>query len=698
MENLTVTDTLGILKASLALLPFMLAPGYIIGYALDLFEFRRRRAILRLVVALPLSIALCPMLSYLLARFFETGLWIFYFAVFAASAFCLFNGARRLSKYRISNYNRIALGVAALWVVIAFGSIVDLQIGDKLYPPTAAFDHSIRAAMTVAIAREVPPSNPFFANASAPLRYHYLWLLFCSLPMKIFHLTPRYVVYAGVVWCGLGLMCTIAVGLKFLVRVQTEIERKTLLAVCLLSITGLDILPTLYFGLARHFWVADMEWWNDVQISSWADCLVFVPHHIAALIACFIAFMLLRHQVDNHLSWATRTVITAGMAFASSAGMSVYVTFTFVVAIALWMLVLIVRRNWLELSMFAASGVVALLWAVSFLAGLRGPASGAAFVELSLRPFPLGFYLIREIGIIVKTQIGVTLANAIFLPLNYGLELGFFLVVGIIRLRQLLRRTTDLTTNELAAWTFVITSFLVGTFLRSSTISSNDLGWRCFLPAQLVLLLWGATIIDDWWFHTSHVTPQSVIPLSLRALLATMLVIGICSTAYQVCMLRIFPILVDRGEIGRAETWVTMDRQFGERAFALRSAYDALNTQLPSSAIVQTNPGTKDPVLHVLYSGHDAAAADGKCGTDFGGDPSVCAVRTRALTALFSRFPDGDSLDSTCSEFAIDAVVVEDLDPAWKDSTSWVWSRQPIVANSYVRAFRCGQRAISLYR
>jgi len=83
--------------------------------------------------------------------------------------------------------------------------------------------------MTVAVARGVPPSNPFFAHAATPLRYHYLWLLFCSLPMKALHLPPRFVVYSGVVWCGLGLMCTIALGLKFLLGVQEGIERKTLL-------------------------------------------------------------------------------------------------------------------------------------------------------------------------------------------------------------------------------------------------------------------------------------------------------------------------------------------------------------------------------------------------------------------------------------------------------------------------------------
>jgi len=669
----------------------MVAPGYVAGWALDLCEFRQRRPILRLSLAVPLSIAICPMLSYLLARFLEPGLWAFYIFVFAGCALLLAREARRAKLRSVSKYTWVALDLMALWGVVAIGSMVDLQIGDKLYPPIAAYDQSVRTAMTVAIARHVPPSNPFFANAAVPLRYHYMWLLFCSLPMKVFHLSPRYVVYSGVAWCGVGLICTIALGLKFLVRVQTGIEQKTLLAVGLLSVTGLDILPTFYFGVARRFWLADMEWWNDVQITSWYNSMLWVPHHLGALIACFTAFLVLRHQADVHHKWAAGPVIVAGMAFASAVGMSVYVTFTFVVAVSLWLLVLIVRKGWMEAAMFVGAGAVALLWALSYLSSLRGPASGAAFVEFTLRPFPLGLYFAHRIGIQFRTPFAVSVGNAIFLPINYAIELGFFLAVGVLRLRELWRGKVQASTSELAAWTLVITSFLVGTFLRSSTIDSNDLGWRCFLPAQLVLLLWGATFVHNWWFHDSGVAPQPVLHPWARGLLATLLILGIVGTAYQVFMLRMFPVLFDRGAI-RGESWVDPDRHFGKRTYALRSAYDVLGARLPSSAILQSNPSKEDPILHMLYSGHDAAAGDGGCGTDFGGDPALCALRLQKLAGLFA-FPDGSYLDATCQEYGIDAVVVEDLDRVWREPSSWVWSRDPVVANDYVRAFRCGPAA-----
>ena len=192
MRNFTVADTLGIVQACFILLPFMFAPGYVAGWTLDLFEFRQRRPVLRLILAVPLTIAICPMLSYLLARFLEPEHWVFYIGMFTACAVLLAKDARRVwlrraPKYKVTKYEWMALGLLALWGIAAIGSLVDLQIGDRLYPSIVAYDHSVRTAMTAALARHVPPNNPFLANA-APLRYHYLWLLFCSLPMKVIHL------------------------------------------------------------------------------------------------------------------------------------------------------------------------------------------------------------------------------------------------------------------------------------------------------------------------------------------------------------------------------------------------------------------------------------------------------------------------------------------------------------------------------
>jgi len=113
--------------------------------------------------------------------------------------------------------------------------------------------------------------------------------------------------------------------------------------------------------------------------------------------------------------------------------------------------------------------------------------------------------------------------------------------------------------------------------------------------AQLILLLWGATMVHDWWFR-GDAPPAAPHPWA-RCALATLLILGILGTGYQVFMLRMFPVLVDRqdnhGDF-RGPSWVAPNRQFGKRAYALRSAYEALDAQLPSSAVLQSNPVTKD--------------------------------------------------------------------------------------------------------
>jgi len=697
MRNFTIVDTLGILKACIVLAPLMFAPGYVIGWACDLFEFRHRRLVLRFVLAVPLTIAICPMLTYLLARFLEPGLWVFYIGVSAACVLFLGRDAGGVKLQSVSKYIWIALGLTVLWASVALGSLIDLQIGNQLYPPIEAYDHSVRTALIAAVARHIPPSNPFFANAAAPLRYHYLWLLFCSLPMKVFHFSPRYAVYSGVVWCGVGLICVIALGLKFLLRVQTGIEQKALLGVGLLCVTGLDILPILYLRTTLGSWAADMEWWNEVQITSWAGSLLWAPHHVAALIACFVAFLLLRHAADTSGSRAAIPVIVSGMAFASAAGLSVYVTFAFVVAIFLWLLALVARKVWKEAAMFGGAGVGALIWGLPYLTSLGNSGSGAAFAEFALRPFPLGLHFAQQIGINFTSQTALTIANAIFLPLNYALELGFFLAVGVVRLCQLFHGRVEASSDEQAAWTLVMASFLIGTFLRSSTTGSNDLGWRCFLPAQLILLLWGAVIVHDWLNGVvSRLSPRPVTHWAL----ATLLILGLMGTAYQMFMLRVFPVLYDYRDISGL-SWMDPDGQFGKRTYALRAVYELLDAQLPASAVLQSSPVTADPIPHMLYSGHDSAAAtpwgDPECGTAFGGDPDLCALRVQNLIGLFE-LPDGGNLDTTCREYGIDAVIVVDSDRVWKEPSSWIWSRHPVVTNDYVRAFRCGTSAASVHR
>ena len=57
---------------------------------------------------------------------------------------------------------------------------------------------------------------------------------------------------------------------------------------------------------------------------------------------------------------------------------------------------------------------------------------------------------------------------------------------------------------------------------------------------------------------------------------------------------------------------------------------------------------------------------------------------------------ESDDLDLVCRKYNIEIMLADDRDPVWKDRESWVWSRSPLIANGFVRAFACGDPAQQL--
>ena len=186
-----------------------------------------------------------------------------------------------------------------------------------------------------------------------------------------------------------------------------------------------------------------------------------------------------------------------------------------------------------------------------------------------------------------------------------------------------------------------------------------------------------------------EIGPKALVP----AFAAILLVIGVLGTTYQVAMLRVYPILLDEGKVHSTRAfWLDQDHQLGQRTYAFRSAYNALDGILPADAVIQYNPNAVDFVPHQLYSAHDAAMGLPKCGANFGGDISRCEGRIQSVEPLFKRPSASASadLDNICRKYGIDAMVVDDSDPVWKQRDSWAWTRKPLLANSHVRAFACG--------
>jgi hypothetical protein len=690
LHNFTVADVLGIGKAAALLALFFVPPGYVAGWLTDAFHFRARPFIMRFVLSTPVSVALLPIVVYFLGPYPRL-LWQLFALIWLAFAVILASQLRNVVSLPRACETRIAAMLVLGWTLLAIVSLADLQMGDRLYSSTTTYDHCVRSAFTAAAARQVPPANPFFADVPPPLlRYHYFWMLLCSLPCRLAGAIPRHALYGGTVWAGIALMSLIVVGLERFTGFRERLGRRTLLACGLLAVTGLDILPNLYLSHFKAPMYADPEWWN-VQISSWASALLWAPHHIMGMIACLTGFLVMRQPAMARYQRGIQ-ILFAALSFAGAFGLSYLATFTFAVSLILWVLVSAWHRWWDEVVWVLVAGMLALAFAFPYLHSIVLPGvSGAGnngVLRLAVREFPLGMRMLaRHTGL----QLSPILPNLLFLPLSYFLELGFFSLVAVMRLKDAATGKIRVSREEMAAWAMISASFLIGSFLRSTSLDSNDLGWRCFLQAQFLFLLWGACLLDRWRSPAMDPAPFRV-PRVRRAAIA-MLVLGALGTVYQVIDFRLYFYLYDRGLVTGPVSVLDPDRQVGRRTFALRSAYEEISASLPQNAVVQYNPLVTAYIPHLLYSGRNAAIGLPNCGANFGGDPARCRERTAVIVPLFSR-PSADDfarLDNICGSFGIDVLVATDLDPAWAKPDSWIWSRPAFLANPFVRAFRCGR-------
>ncbi len=688
MHNFTLSDIFGSL-AAISIFPlFVLAPGYVLAWTLDLFDFRRRGGPFRLALSLPLSISIVPIAVYLVGRFAGMPVvWGLFGLTWFCSIYLFFQ--RGPGNWRGQGKNKALYLAGLVWVAIAVFSLCDLQIGDKLYYSTIALDYSVRTEFIHAIgASGIPPVNPFFfPGEGEPLRYHYFWLIPCSLVNVAWRslVDARQAWIGGAVWCGLGLMATIALFFRLFVYQGAEtLRRRTLIGILLLGVTGLDILPNmlLWFlyskGIVNAIYPT-VEWWNE-QIDSFTWTALWEAHHLAGLLSVLMAFLLLWEapQREGVARWKYAGV--AGVALASSFGDSIYIGFVFGVFLIAWTGVTLVKKWRAETVALIAAGAVALVLAAPYLVSMvSGPSSaggGALPFTFDVRRFFLIDRLLKAQGLGEWWRL--TLVNTALLPLNYLLELGFFLGAGIVWWQKRRARAEPLSRSELAACLMILTSAGVCTFFRSTVIDNNDLGWRGFLIAQFGLMLWAVDIVGDW-------------KRAGGAVLAVMLALGVAGTAYDLFMLRAYPVLADNGALPHL-IWMSQDRHLGERNYAEREAYEWARQSLPAKAVLQFDPHVVwQDTPGFLYADRQIAAAEESCLTGFGGSKQRCEPLMATVKMLYpdKGKPAAGRMEPTCGSLPAKVLAVKDTDLVWKARDSWVWNERPVFANRYMRIFEC---------
>jgi hypothetical protein len=168
MSDFTLQDVAG---SAVGVVVFALAL-YVLGYAANLFGFRKMSFCERSLWAIAYSFAVTPIAGYLVGRY----------AGFNAACGLLLGIAlvwlvplwRDRHQFAWSRSETTIACAAVAWVAFVVFSLVDIQVGHKLYFSVVLDDQTYRVAFTDSVLRTgVPPANPlYFPGQSQPMRYY----------------------------------------------------------------------------------------------------------------------------------------------------------------------------------------------------------------------------------------------------------------------------------------------------------------------------------------------------------------------------------------------------------------------------------------------------------------------------------------------------------------------------------------------
>ena len=709
MQNFTVADLVQTTFATLAFALFLLPPGYLLGLASNAFGMRRRSAVEKILFSVAFSVALTPILAVLLTRIssYKATLAVFLLLAVVSVATIIRQfplPAGFLSRVRRSTW--ILLGMMLAWFLVVQLSLADLEIGRRLYVSYIAFDHSIRVSFVESASRTgVPPLNPFYGLGHTPvLRYFYYWYVVCALPMQLFGLGARACLNASVFWSGLGLASTVPLFLKYFLGESEHLRTKSAIGIGLLTVTGLDLIPYAAASLHYHVLLPDMEWWDPNQVTSWVGSLLWVPHHVAALTACMAGLLVFSTiDEDNSIRQRLWAAAISGLAFASAAGLSVYVTFAFAIFAVLWALHSLLQKQMKTFATYVATGAFTVLLSWPFLldllskkidTSLDGAGGRERFAFLAMRDWSDALELLSHLG--MHNAFLLNLAKFPILLVVYVLEFGFFGLIMVLALRRDRRDPGPLSRQRQMAWTMFGTCLLMLSFVQSDSSGANDLGFRGMLVVQFVLLIWSAPIVHDVFFRSEAAARAEFGAAWIKPALIFTLVLGVAGTFYQLVALRFYAPLADAGRLTRSERFLGA-QGFGERTYWMRQGFSELDAKTPLRSTVQYNPVRDEVVIAHLYSTRQAAMGDESCESAFGGDAEKCRKVFPYFAAIFNdpTLARSSNLDAFCSDFQVDILVATDADPAWNDPDSWVWTRPTLLANPAMRAVPCGIASLS---
>ena len=700
--NYTVQDILSLLLAILLFTMVLVFPGYVIGWAANLFSFRQRRLLVQYVIAMALSNALMPVLLFLPYRLLSNqhgiGLIFIFFILWVAIQ--MKSSIQTRPGPEITQESRMALTLGGVWVAFCIFLLVDIQIGQRLYNNAASHDFTTRTALIEAITRTgIPPINPTYypGHSERITELYYFWYIPASVVDALggHWVDARIALFAGITWSGLSLMATIATYLRIRNHQSgAKAWRAAMIGSQLIAVSGLDFIPVTAIMIAVKTtygilpFDGRIEGWN-MPIMSWLNALTWVPNHVASMAACIISLLAILSSFRGSKSQRLVGVIVAGISVGSALGLSIWVALTFGIFMAVWGFAMLFNRS--QRSMFSAivaSGTLGLILVSQFLVevlqsgGTSGPIGGLP-ISLYVRRFTFTGALAPGAREVIGT---------LFLPVNYFFELGFFFVIAFLWFSQ--RRKLDYKQDNpyfLPETLLLVTVVILLSFVRSTVLVINDLGMRGWLLGQFILIVWAVDIFNASSKEQTLLTPTLFKSTSnskrINDLLTILLVVGIMTTALEAASTRFWTILVDAGVVG-VPNELSPDTNLGKRTYGARLAYEYIRDHTPQNIIIQNNPATFLDRPSGLYGTRQMVIADR---TAYGVPAEVFKDMSTAIGRIFQSedVQNWISIDRICNQYSIQAIVIKDTDPLWSSLTVLREHRTPIYVNQHYAVFAC---------
>ena len=665
-------DCVGVLVATPTLALILVLPGFLFAEILAFPGFRdTARGLERLATALLVGAASTPVLLDLAGHAGPTAMAALALFLSAAGAVVAFRRGRFAGLF--DNRGPLFFAVCLVWFLVATALLVDWPDGEGLRRSMQSADHVKHAAATWAIAQSgAPPYNPTFFDPAVKSAYYYFFYNLTATAMLIaapFGVVARQAAWAGVILSGPILFATawLVYTRSSLDRLFTEKSERRLFPwlLTLLATTGLDMIPVaLVGGLMFHTWITDYEWW-DTQVTSWLNSVIWVPHHVTGLAAAWVGFLSL-----SGAERGARSPALAGLAFASCAGLSIYLGFGAALTAAGFLIWLALEKRWSDIARWCAAGAIAALvaapWLMSLIAGrLTG---GDPPVAFEIRAVPI-------FDIFVAAEPWRSLGRLLTLPIAYAIEFGVYLLGSIAFWRRAGARGLDGDVAKLLVVGCAV-SFLVGTFLRS-TVLLNDLGWRIMLFAQMASLVWTLAAVRGGLFDNANANE----PSPWMAGLVVCVLMGFAADGYGAVQMRLY------AEETPAEAAMAPDE---------RAAWEWMSARLPANAVVEENPDRDRAFGYGLYGHFRESVSDYYNGVLFGSSKTEVERRIRAVKPIFTDIDltAGEAM-AAASKADIGYVVIRSLDPVFINRNAWPWSVNPVFANDNMLVVAVERRAFA---